>query len=68
VREVEGEDARVLRIEVDLAARQRGVDQLRAADVLLVGDLEALRLERLLLQLAEDVGLREVLRADSDRR
>ena len=68
VGDVEGEDAGVLRIEVDLPARQRRVDQLGAADVLLVGDLEALRLERLLVELAEDERLGEVLRADGDRR
>ena len=68
VPEDERDHARVLRVEVDLAALLRGVDQLRAADVLLVGHLEALRLEGLLVELAKDVLLGEVLRADRDRR
>ena len=53
---------------VTLPLSERGVDQLRRADVLLVLDLEALRLERLLVELAEHELLGEVLRADDDRR
>ena len=60
-------DPRVLGIEGDLAAAERLVDQLRRADVLLVLHLEALGLERLLVQLAEDVLLGKVLRPDDDR-
>src|SRR4029079_9106535 len=61
-------DPHVLGVERDLPARERLLDQLRGADVLLVGDVEALRLERLLVQLAEDERLAEVLGADDDRR
>ena len=68
VEDVLDDHARVLGIEVDLAAREGGLDDLGRADVLLVGDLEALRLERLLVELAEDELLGEVLRADHDRR
>ncbi len=60
--------AGVLGVEVDLAAREGGLDQLRRPDVLLVGDMEALRLERLLVQLTEDELLGEVLGADDHRR
>src|SRR5204863_6069383 len=58
----------VLGIEVDLAARERGLDQLGRAEAALVRDRESLRLERLLVELTEDVLLGEVLRADHDRR
>ena len=68
VEDVLHDHARVLGVEVDLAARERRLDQLGRADVLLVGDVEALRLERLLVELAEDELLGEVLRADDDRR
>ena len=61
-------DPRVLGIQRHAAAAERRVDQLRRADVLLVLDLEALRLEGLLVELAEHVLLGEVLRADDDRR
>src|SRR5438093_13765193 len=60
--------ARVLGVEVDLPARRRRLDQLGRADVLFVRDLEAVRLERLLVELSEDVLLGEVLRADDDGR
>jgi hypothetical protein len=62
------EHARVLGIEVDLAALEGRVDQLGAADVLLEHHLVALRLEGLLVELAEHVLLGEVLRAERDRR
>jgi hypothetical protein len=60
------DDARVLRVHVDLAARQCRVDDLGGADVLLVRDLESLCFECLLVELAEDVLLAEVLRAEDD--
>ena len=48
--------------------RRARVDQLRGADVLLVPHLEALRDQRLPVELTEDVLLGEVLRTDDDRR
>jgi hypothetical protein len=68
VGDVGDDDAGVFRIEVDLAALEGGVDQLRAADALVIVDGVALRLERLLVELAEDELLGEVLAADRDGR
>src|SRR5207302_2333252 len=60
--------AHVLGIRVDLAAAQRRLDDLGTADVLVVIDLDALVLERLLVELAEHELLGEVLRAEADCR
>ena len=58
----------VLGIHVQGAALQRAMDDLRAADVGLEHDVEALRAQRLAVELAEDPLLGEVLRADADLR
>jgi hypothetical protein len=62
------QDADVLGVHVERAVPQRLVDDLRAADVLLELDREALGLERLLVELAQEELLGEVLRADAQRR
>src|SRR3954470_12496688 len=58
----------VLRIHVETARGQGLVDDLGATDVALQHDLEAGLAQRSGVQLAEDVLLGEVLRADRDRR
>src|SRR5205807_5966078 len=60
--------AGVLGVHVDLAARESGVGDLGAADAVLEVDRVPLCLERLLVELAEDVLLGEVLRPERDRR
>jgi hypothetical protein len=60
--------ADVLEVHVDLAARQRTVDDLGRAHVQLEHDLVPPRLERLLVEVAEDELLGEVLRAERDGR
>src|SRR5207244_2862207 len=57
-----------LRVDVDLAARERLVDHLGAPDVVLELHRKALGLECLLVDLAEDELLGEVLRAELHRR
>src|SRR4029079_16811055 len=66
--EVEHDDARVLRVEVHLAARERLVGELGRAEAALVDDMEALRLERLGVETGEDGLLAAVLRAERDGR
>ena len=60
--------AQVLRVAVDLVAREGLVDDLGRPDVLLQLDRVALGLERLLVELTEHELLGEVLRAERDGR
>src|SRR5207237_7667896 len=62
------EYARVLGVHVQPPCRQRLVDDLRGADVVLERDLVSLRPQRLRVERAEDVLLGEVLVADRHRR
>src|SRR6201995_4565376 len=60
--------AGVLGVDLDLVRLERGVDDLRTADIALQGDREAFGLQGLLVERTEEVLFGEVLVAERDRR